>query len=177
MRWLPPLLLGITACCCSPSASPSESNGATAKASEGGPAPHDPAVPGGRADFIRAAEEDDWARPPPDWPADEAERPCTRVVERYRAEAIRRLRRDSAAGLTRDESRRLTGSQEAHAGAAFLLRGFATNYSVTRLMVSGTVVIVESNSLGGLHDLRRHPCVAFLDRRPSQVYTYATYDE
>lgn len=88
----------------------------------------------------------------------------------------RRLERLSAVPLTRGEFRRLTGTDGTARGSAFLLRGFATNYSVTRVLVSGPNLLVESNALGGLFHLRRHPRVAWLERQPEQVYTVASYD-
>jgi len=127
-------------------------------------------------EFLRAARGDDWARPPPNWPDDLVEHPCTYVVEGRRSEAIRRLTSVSAVPLTRGEARLLSAEQTPGAGHAFLLRGFATNNSVSRAMITGTDLIVESNALGGLFQLRRRPCVAWLDRAPARIFTFATYD-
>jgi hypothetical protein len=155
---------------------PPQSNHGVIEARQDQPTPLDLRAPDERGEFLRAARGDDWARPPSAWPATEDERPCTRVAEAHRAEAISRLRQDSAVRLTHADYRRLTGANEEHAGLAFLLRGFATNNSVVRLTISGADVIVSSEALGGLFNLRRHPCVAFLERAPARVFTWAMYD-
>ena len=128
------------------------------------------------AEFLRAANGDPWARPPASWANDGGERRCARVTEDRIEEATHRLEQISAIRLTADEARRLTGIQGTGMGAAYLLRGFASNNSTARVLISGRNVIVESDSLGGLFRLRRHPCVAWLDRAPAQVFTFASYD-
>jgi hypothetical protein len=129
------------------------------------------------AEFVRLSGNDEWARPPDAWPRGATEGVCVRVSEARREEAIDRLRHEASAAITRAEYRRFADANDAPSGTPYLLRGFSTTNSAVRVLSWGDAVIVESNSLGGLHHLRRHPCAAFLDRRPSHVYTYATYDE
>lgn len=61
-------------------------------------------------------------------------------------------------------------------GSLYLLRGFSTTNSAARVKVTGKVVTVHSDALGGLANLRRHPCVAVLSIAPAEVYTVAAYD-
>jgi len=128
------------------------------------------------AEFVALSHDDAWAKPPDQWPSGPSERICVRVSDARRAQAIDRLSQVSAVRITGALYQELTGRNDAPRGAPYLLRGFASNNSVARVLAWDDAVIVESNSLGGLFDLRRHPCVAFLDRRPDRVYTYANYD-
>jgi hypothetical protein len=128
------------------------------------------------AEFVALSGNDEWARPPDRWPSGASEGVCLRVSEARRAEAIDRLQQESAVAITHLSYRALTGRNDSPHGTPYLLRGFASTNSGARLLVWDDAVIVESGSLGGLFHLRRYPCVAFLDRRPRRVYTYANYD-
>jgi hypothetical protein len=132
-----------------------------------------------RSEFLSKAAGDAWAN----WPADRTKspasdrQPCVRVAEHARDESIHRLARQPAVGIDAREYKQLTGqTAPAGDGALYLLRGFATNGSVASAEVIDGAVTVHSDALGGLWNLRRHPCVASLVRPPSAVYTTAAYD-
>jgi hypothetical protein len=133
---------------------------------------------GVRASFLRVANGDEWAN----WPEgleDEVEdegQPCERVSEQSREQAIARLEQAPAVAIDVREYELLAGMKSPIAdGNLYLLRGFSTNNSAATVKVIGNTVTVRSESLGGLFNLRRHPCIAPLTRAPARVYTTATY--
>lgn len=132
-----------------------------------------------RAEFLSKAGSDTWVNWPDSLrgdPADEGE-PCARVADRSRQAAITRLAQHPAIRVEGEEYERLTGAAAPTGGGAFyLLRGFSTTNSSARVKVNGNAIVVQSDGLGGLWGLRRHPCIAALARAPSAVYTIAVYD-
>lgn len=132
-----------------------------------------------RSEFLRLAAGDPWARWPDSLeenPADDGQ-PCKRVTDEFREEAIARLAQNAAVAIDHGEYRRITGAAPRATGdKLYLLRGFSTTKSAARVKVTGNAVTVHSDALGGLFNLRRHPCIAVLNSVPSQVYTVAAYD-
>jgi hypothetical protein len=132
-----------------------------------------------RTEFLRLAANDPWAKWPDQLQEDPADdgQPCERVSERSRERAIARLAEAPAVALDAREYGRLTGTAPpATEGTLYLLRGFSTTNSAARVKVTGNVVTVHSDALGGLFNVRRHPCVAALSGAPAEVYTVAAYD-
>lgn len=132
-----------------------------------------------RAQFLAATGGDDWA----DWPVDLTEdstdhgRACLRVIAPMRERAVALLAQDDALRLEEGQYRRLIGkARPPGGGAPYLLRGFASTNSIARVQRSGEAIVVHSDSGGGPADLSKHPCVAILDRMPSQVFTVVSYD-
>lgn len=132
-----------------------------------------------RSEFLQLVGNDSWAR----WPVgltmgtSEDIHPCQRVSEQARERAIIRLSERPAVALDAREYRALVGTFPPRApGRFYLLRGFSTNNSQATVRVTGDGVTVDSYALGGLFNLRRHPCVAMLRTAPSEVYTTAGYD-
>lgn len=116
------------------------------------------------------------------WPNDlryfsGTDEPCLRVSEQSLEAAIRLLSQNSALPIDRKEYEDLIGAAppENH-GTPYLLRGFSTSNSAARVTVIGDAVTVHSDALGGLGNIRRHPCVAVLNTAPSAVYTVVAYD-
>ena len=132
-----------------------------------------------RAEFLRLAVGDPWAKWPDglqENPADDGQ-PCERVSEQAREQAIARLADAPAAALDAREYATLIGAAPpATESKLYLLRGFSTANSTARFKVTGNAVTVHSDALGGLSNLRRHPCVAALSKEPSEVYTVVACD-
>jgi hypothetical protein len=133
-----------------------------------------------RTEFFRLAANDTWANWPDrlqEDPADDG-KPCHRVPEQSRERAIARLAEAPAAALNAREYREFTGAESPQEtdGALYLLRGFSTTNSAARVKVIGKAVTVHSDALGGLFNLRRHPCIAALSNAPTEIYTVVAYD-
>lgn len=155
--------------------------------------PHEPeqtpansAIPAGQevhegdnSSFLKLAGGDVWAKPPvgiDEDPSDDG-KPCERVSEQALGKAIGLLEKSPAVAIDASKYRQLTGAPSPPVdGTLFLLRGFSTTSSAARVKVTGSVVTVHSDALGGLHSLRRHPCIAALKSAPSEVYADASYD-
>lgn len=130
-------------------------------------------------DFLKMAKGDPWARLPKGLQEDPADngQPCERVSEQNREQAIALLAEAPAVALGAAQYKHLTGAAlPASNGTPYLLRGFSTVNSEARVTVVGNAVTVHSDALGGLFELRRHPCIAALKSAPSEVYTVAAYD-
>jgi hypothetical protein len=141
----------------------------------------DPSVENGdvRAEFLNAVGKDAWADWPPEITAKPVGqwRPCFRVREDAVSRAIGILENEQAVALNAALYRALVGHErEASKDQPYLLRGFATNNSAARISLNGTDVTVHSEGLGGLHGIRRYPCVAYLQKKPTKVHTAAMYD-
>ena len=109
-------------------------------------------------------------------PAEEGQ-PCRRVTEQSRDEAIALLSNAPAVAIDARRAQLLTGASAPETeNQLYLLRGFSTTNSTSRVKVTGSAVAVHSDALGGLFNLRRHPCVAALSDRPAEVFTVAMYD-
>lgn len=122
---------------------------------------------------------DPWAKWPDviDGKPSDDERPCERVTEQSRDEAIRLLSKAPAVAIDPDRAQFITGKTPPETEARlYLLRGFSTSNSGSRVTVTGDAVTVHNDALGGLFNLRRHPCVAALRGLPSEVFTVAAYD-
>ena len=134
-----------------------------------------------RAEFLRMANGDPWAKwPDGDWlhgNLAEDGQPCERVSEQFREVSVGRLTEAPAVAVDAREYKHLTGAAPpAIDGTFWLLRGFSTTGSAARVKVTGNAVTVYSHAMGGLFDLRRHPCIAVLRSGPSEVYTVVDYD-
>jgi hypothetical protein len=91
--------------------------------------------------------------------------------------AVQLLEKQEAVGLAPAQVRTFLGTEPEDTNEQpFLLRGFASDNSAARVFVSGKNVSVSSEGLGGLANIRRYPCVAYLGVQPDKVYTMATYD-
>lgn len=169
MKYGPALLLSLFLAACGQSASMSQSE-------TGMQTGADDDV---RISFLKMANGDPWAQWPEELkesPADEG-RTCERVPEKARGQAIALLTKAPAVAIEAREYERLIGSAPpSTADTLFLLRGFSTTNSTARIIVTGRAVTVQSNALGGIFNLRRHPCIAPLESFPSKVYTAAAYD-
>jgi hypothetical protein len=131
-----------------------------------------------RAEFLRLAKGDSWARWP-DRPEDTLteSKPCQRVSEPSREVAIARLAEVPAVEVQALDYLRLTGTPPPPGQAAFyLLRGFSSTNSTASVKQVGSVTTVHSDALGGISNLRRHPCIASLSMPPSEVFTVVAYD-
>jgi len=132
-----------------------------------------------RTSFLSMTEGDPWAQWPKEQDAssDSKDQSCERVSQKARDKAIALLAKAPAVEIRADEYRQLTGkAPPLTAGTLFLLRGFATTNSAARVSVEGDAVTVHSDALGGMFNLRRHPCIASLTNRPSRVYINVGYD-
>jgi hypothetical protein len=169
MRVVRSLLLPLLAIACSQSETPDQRSAAPAA----GPADDV------RSEFLALAGSDSWAKWPDgvqEDPLDDGQ-PCYRVTDEARQEAVQLLSSEESVALDGPQAGRLTGGRAAaREGTLYLLRGFSTTNSAARVKVTEDVVTVHSDALGGLFNLRRHPCVAALGKRPSKVYTMAAYD-
>ncbi len=132
-----------------------------------------------RSEFLRLTAGDPWAKWPDalrEHPADDGQ-PCKRVTEQSRDEAIALLSDEPAVAIDPRRAQVLTGTvTPENRSSLYLLRGFSSTNSTARVKVTGNTVTVRSDALGGLFNLRRHPCVAVLRTSPSEVFTVATYD-
>jgi hypothetical protein len=133
-----------------------------------------------RAQFLAQVGRDPWANWPERLPdVDNApDERCERVSEAALEEALRLLSGRAAVPLRPEQVRRFTPGRSAAHGRLepYLLRGFASRNSAARLRRAGSSVVVFSDALGGVFALRRHPCVALLDRPPATVFTVVGYD-
>lgn len=132
-----------------------------------------------RSEFLRLTARDPWVKWPDmlrENPADEGQ-PCERVTEQSRDEAIALLSDEPAVAIDARRAQALTGAATSEGGGdLYLLRGFSSTNSTSRVKVTGNGVTVHSDALGGLFNLRRHPCVAVLRGAPIEVFTVAAYD-
>lgn len=174
------LVLTVALLTCACSRSPDPGNSKVEQAVPNAARSDDGALDGDiRAEFLRLTGDDPWAN----WPADLAEDPndrgryCYRVSDGMRETAIDMLQVQPAIEIDPVQYKRLVGAvRPPGGGTAYLLRGFSSKDSFSRLKWSGNAVVVHSDPTGRLVDVRRHPCVAILNRRPSAVFTVAMYD-
>ena len=160
-----------SACAETSSADPDNATGAAGNAAT---TPGDP-----RAEFLGMTGNDPWAN----WPAGLSEDPndqgrsCFRVTEAMRQAAIDMLETQPATRIDEVQYKRLVGAvRPPGGGAPYLLRGFSSANSLSRSKWSGDAVVVHTDAPGGLSNVRRHPCVAILNRLPSAVFTVSAYD-
>jgi len=132
-----------------------------------------------RIEFLGMIGNDPWAN----WPAGLSEDPndqgrsCFRVTEGMRQTAIDMLETQPAIRLDEVQYKRLVGAvRPPGGGASYLLRGFSSANSLSRSKWSGDAVVVHTDAPEGLSEVRRHPCVAILNRLPSEVFTVSAYD-
>jgi hypothetical protein len=167
------ILLALIACSCSESHQPEQRYGAEA-VPEAAPSLRDI-----RGSFLGMIGNDPWAN----WPTGLLEDPqgqarsCFHVTEAMRQSAINMLEAQPAVRLDEAQHARLVGTvRPPGGGAPYLLRAFSSANSLTRLKWSGDAVVVHTDAAGGLFEVRRNPCVAILNRMPSEVFTVAAYD-
>ena len=167
------IALALLGCACSQSPQPEPDNAAS-------PAPEAAASPADvRAEFLGKIGDDPWANWPVALTEDQNDqgRSCVRVTEAMRQRAIDLLASQPAIKVDEAEYRRLVGTvRPPGGGAPYLLRGFSSDNSFSRSKWSGEAVVVHTDAAGGLSKVRRHPCVAILNRMPSEVFTVAAYD-
>ena len=132
-----------------------------------------------RVSFVKMAKGDSWANWPDGLSDDAAHdgRACERVSTQLREQAIARLAEAPAVAIEPRQYEQLTGkAPPAGNGTLYLLRGFSTTNSVAQVTFTGSAVTVHSDALGGLSNLRRDPCIAWLREAPSEVYSVVGYD-
>jgi hypothetical protein len=132
-----------------------------------------------RSEFLGMIGNDSWAN----WPAGLSEDPndqgrsCFRVTEAMRQAAIDMLESQPATRLDEVQYKRLVGAvRPPGGGAPYLLRGFSSANSLSRSKWSGDAVVVHTDAPEGLSNVRRHPCVAILNRMPAAVFTVSAYE-